>query len=185
MVGKRTGERDGYDALILGLGERKPKRTSKAVRAACEKLGVAPARVTRELRGEAEWVARFEIGQVLKVEEIFEEGQYVDVQSRSRGRGFTGVMRRHNFAGAKASHGAHEWKRHGGSIGTSTTPGRVLPGRKMAGQHGNKTVSVLNQKIVKIIPERQLVLIAGNIPGARNSVVRVRGAVKKSGGRAG
>lgn len=183
VTGKRTLEKDGYDALILGLGERKPKRASKALKVAAEKAGTKLAQNIRELRGTAEYVAGFEIGQELKVEEIFTEGQKVDVQSRSKGSGFTGVMKRHNFSGAKASHGAHEWTRHGGSIGTTTTPGRVKPGQKMAGQHGNKTVSVLNQKIAKIIPEKQLILIEGSVPGSKQAVVRVQGAVKKMGGK--
>jgi len=183
VVGKRTQDKDGYDALVLGLGERKDKHTSKAVRTAFDKVGQKPPRLVREMRAPAEYVAGFEIGQEVKVEDVFEEGQKVDVKSTSTGRGFAGVVRRYNFAGATASHGAHEWTRHGGSIGTTTTPGRVLKGRKMPGQHGNKTVSVLNQKVVKVIPEKQLVLIAGGVPGAPSSLVRVQGAVKRSGGK--
>ena len=183
VVGKRTQDKDGYDALVLGLGERKDKHTSKAVRTAFDKVGQKPPRLVREMRAPAEYVAGFEIGQEVKVEDVFEEGQKVDVKSTSKGRGFAGVVRRYNFAGATASHGAHEWTRHGGSIGTTTTPGRVLKGRKMPGQHGNKTVSVLNQKVVKVIPEKQLVLIAGGVPGAPSSLVRVQGAVKRSGGK--
>ncbi|MEZ4443431.1 MAG: 50S ribosomal protein L3 [Polyangiaceae bacterium] len=183
VVGKRTQEKDGYDAIILGLGEAKEKRTSKAVRVAFEKVGQKAPRVTRELRLDAATVAGYEIGQAVKVEDVFEEGQLVDVQGRSKGAGFQGVMKRHNFKGAKSSHGAHEWKRHGGSIGTNTTPGRVLPGKKMAGQHGNRIVSVLNQRIAKVIPEKQLILIEGVVPGSKQSIVRVQGAVKKSGGK--
>ncbi len=183
VVGKRTQAKDGYDALVLGLGEKKSKRTAKAQRVNAEKNGTKVAQHVRELRGTPEFVAGFELGQEVKVEDLFTEGQRVDVQSRSIGRGFSGVMRRHNFGGAKATHGAHEWSRHGGSIGTNMTPGRVKPGMKMAGQHGNKIVSVLNQKIAKVIPEKQLVLIAGNVPGAVQSVVRIQGAVKKAGGK--
>ncbi len=183
VVGKRTQDRDGYDALILGIGERKAKHTTKALRTSFEKVGQKPPRVVREMRTSAEHAAGFEIGQDVKLEEIFEEGQLVDVQSQSKGRGFTGVVRRYNMAGATSSHGAHEWTRHGGSIGTTTTPGRVLKGKKMPGQHGNKTKSVLNQRVVKIIPEKQLLLIDGTVPGAPSAIVRVCGAVKKSGGR--
>ena len=200
VVGKRTEAKDGYSAVVLGLGERRDKRTTKAMKTACEKAGpadghgiyqrqdrdpnashtaVSVPQHLRELRLPAETVAGYTIGQELNLDELFEVGQRVDVQSRSKGRGFTGVMRRHNFAGAKASHGAHETKRHGGSIGTTTTPGRVWPGTKMAGQHGNKIVSVLNQKVAKVIADKKLLLIAGNVPGARNSIVRVQGAVKK------
>jgi large subunit ribosomal protein L3 len=183
VVGKRTQEKDGYDALILGLGEKKQKRTKKAVRTALEKVGQKVPEIVRELRATADHVAKYEIGQVVKIEDVFEEGQKVDVQSKSRGRGFQGVMRRHHFAGLNATHGTHEWRRHGGSIGTNMTPGRVLPGLRMSGQMGNKVCSVLNQKIAKLIPEQQIVLVEGNVPGARNAIVRIQGAVKKNGGK--
>ncbi len=183
VVGKRTEEKDGYNALILGLGLRKTKHAGKALRVAAEKAGAKLARDLRELRGTAEYVAAHEIGQEIKVEDVFTEGQKVDVQARSKGAGFAGVMKRHNFRGAKASHGAHEVYRHGGSIGTTTTPGRVMPGQKMAGQHGNKIVSVLSQKIAKLIPEKQLVLLAGSVPGSKQALVRIQGAVKKMGGK--
>jgi large subunit ribosomal protein L3 len=183
VVGKRTQDRDGYDALILGIGERKAKHTSKALRTSFEKVGQKPPRLIREMRTTAEYAAGFEIGQDVKLEDVFEEGQIVDVQGQSKGRGFTGVVRHYNMAGATSSHGAHEWTRHGGSIGTTTTPGRVLKNRKMPGQHGNKTKTVLSQRVVKIIPEQQLLLIDGGVPGAPNSPVRVQGAVKKHGGK--
>lgn len=183
VVGKRTKEKDGYDALIVGIGEKKAKRTSKSVSVAMEKAGQRIPAMIRELRSTAEHVAKFEIGQVLKVEEIFEEGQKVDVQSKSRGRGFQGVMRRHHFSGLNMTHGTHEWRRHGGSIGTNMTPGRVLPGLRMPGQMGNATVSVLNQRVARILADEQIVLIEGNVPGARNAIVRIQGAVKKAGGK--
>jgi large subunit ribosomal protein L3 len=191
VVGKRTQEKNGYEALVLGFGDRKAKRTSKPL-AGQFKVKTAGAegaeptvtelplkRTVREFRCLAEFAARFEIGQELRVDEIFSEGQFVDVRGTSRGRGFSGVMRRHNFHGGGASHGAHEYKRHGGSIGTNMTPGRVKPGVKMAGQHGNANVSVLSQPIVKIVADKQLLLVRGGIPGSRNKVVEVRGAVKK------
>jgi large subunit ribosomal protein L3 len=185
VVGMRTREKDGYTALILGIGERKDKHSSKAVRTAFAKKGQTVPRITKELRAPADYVAKFELGQELKVEEIFEEGQFVDVQGTSKGRGFTGVMRRYNFKGGKASHGVHEAYRHGGSIGTTTTPGRVMPGKKMAGQHGNQTVSVLNQKVAKVYAEKRLVLIEGAVPGANDGLVRVQRAVKKTKRRGG
>src|SRR5690606_41646463 len=108
---------------------------------------------------------------------------FVDVQGVSRGRGFTGVMRRYNFKGAVASHGSHEYKRHGGSIGTNMTPGRTFPGKKMPGHHGSATTTVLNQKVFKVLPDDGLLLIRGGIPGPRNGLVTVRGAVKRRGGK--
>lgn len=182
VVGKRTQEKDGYDALILGIEPRKEKHTNKPLAGFYKKQGVEPKRVLRELRCAAEYAAGFEVGQQLKVDEIFEQGQFVDVQGVTRGRGFTGVMRRHNFAGAKSSHGSHEYKRHGGSIGSNMTPGRVLPGKKMAGQYGNETMSILNQRVVRVLPEENLILVRGGIPGSKNGLVVVRGAVKKKNG---
>lgn len=182
VVGKRTLERDGYDALIVGFGEKKASRQNKPLVGAMTKAGVKVPQIIRELRSSAEHVAAYALGQELKVEEIFEEGQKVDVQSKSRGRGFQGVFRRYHFSGLPATHGTHEWRRHGGSIGTNMTPGRVMLGKKMPGQMGNVTVSVLNQRIVKLIPEQQLILLEGNVPGAANAMVRIQGAVKKKNG---
>ena len=179
VKGKRTQERDGYDALVLGYGERKPSRTSKPLLGQYKGSDIKPPQVLREFRCDAETLARFEVGQQMKLDDLFVEGQFVDVCGISRGRGFSGVMRRHNFAGAGASHGAHEYKRHGGSIGTNMTPGRVLPGRKMPGQHGNKRTSVMNQPIVKVLAEKGLVLVRGGVPGARGAMVELRGARKK------
>jgi len=101
----------------------------------------------------------------------------------SRGKGFAGVMKRHHFKGAVRTHGAHEYKRHGGSIGTNMTPGRTLPGKRMPGQMGNEQVTVMNQRIAKLVPEQNLILIEGGIPGAPQTLIAVRGAVRRSGGK--
>lgn len=183
VVGKRTTEKDGYDALILGVGDAKEKHLSKAVLGAFKKNGVEPKRTQREFRCSAEYVAAAEIGKAVALDDVFEEGQILDVCGISRGRGFSGVMRRHNFKGAKASHGAHEYMRHGGSIGTNMTPGRVMKGRKMPGQMGNARVSVLNQRVAKVIADQNLVLVRGAVPGSRGGLVELRGAVKRNGGR--
>jgi large subunit ribosomal protein L3 len=182
VVGKRTLEKDGYSALVIGLGERKASRTSKPLAGAYKKIEQTPKAIVRELRASAEYVAGFEIGQKLAVDQIFEVGQRVDAQGQTRGRGFTGVMRRWNFAGGVGSHGTHEYFRHGGSIGTNMTPGRTLPGLKMPGHYGAETSSMLNVKVAKIIPEDDLVLIEGAIPGTTNGIVIIRGAVKKKNG---
>jgi len=183
VVGKRTQEKDGYDAIIVGAGERKEKHTSKALAGSFKKANVTPRRDLRELRCSAEFAASVEVGSDLKVDQLFEVGQFVDVQGTTKGRGFTGVMRRHHFAGNVRTHGTHEYRRHGGSIGTNMTPGRVKKGMKMPGQHGNKTRSVLSQKIVRVIAEKNLILIHGGVPGSRDGLVFVRGAVKKRGGK--
>jgi large subunit ribosomal protein L3 len=179
VIGKRTQEKNGYDALIVGLGERKEKHTSKPLAGQYKKSGQTPKKFVRELRLAADIVAKYEVGGKVKLDEVFEIGQFVDVQGRTRGRGFTGVMRRWSFAGAVETHGSHEYKRHGGSIGTNMTPGRTLPGLKMPGHYGDETVSVLNLKVAKIVPEESLLLIEGGVPGARNGLVTVKGAVKK------
>jgi len=185
VVGKRTQEKDGYDAIIVGSGELKERQINKPLAGAFKKANVTPRRQLRELRCTSEFAASVEVGSELKVDQLFEAGQFVDVQGVSKGRGFSGVMRRHNFKGGVQTHGTHEYRRHGGSIGTNMTPGRVKLGMKMPGQHGNKTVSVLSQKIVKVIPEQNLILIHGGIPGSRNGLVFVRGAIKKRGGKPG
>lgn len=184
VVGKRTSEKDGYDALVLGIDEAKDKHTRKPVAGSFKKAGVPAKRVVRELRCSAEHAAKFEVGKPIPLSDVFEVGQFVDVQGTMRGRGFSGVVRRHHFAGNVQTHGTHEYRRHGGSIGQRKTPGRTFPGMRMPGQHGNWTVSVMNQKIVKIVPEQNLVLVGGGVPGARNSLVVVRGASRKGGGKA-
>ena len=183
VVGKRTVEKDGYSALVLGLGERPEKKSNQAQTAAFKKAGVTPKETVRELRCAPEFAASFEVGQPLKLETVFEEGQLVDVQGITRGRGFTGVMRRHNFKGYRMTHGTHEYRRHGGSIGTRMTPGRVKLGMKMPGHYGSEQVSILNQRVAKVLADQNLVLVAGAIPGARGSLVVVRGAIKRSGGK--
>jgi large subunit ribosomal protein L3 len=183
VVAKRTVEKDGYSALVLGLGELPEKRANKPGAAFFKKANVTPKETLRELRCAPEFAASVEVGQPLKVESLFEEGQLVDVQGVTRGRGFTGVMRRHNFKGYRMTHGTHEYRRHGGSIGTRMTPGRVKLGMKMPGHYGNETVSILNQRVAKLLPDQNLVLVAGAIPGARGTLVVVRGAIKRAGGK--
>jgi len=182
VVAKRTKEKDGYDAIIVGLGERKEKNTSKPLQGQYKKWEQQPKALLRELRLSAEEVAKYEIGQPVQLDQVFEVGQFVDVQGTTRGRGFSGVVRRWGFAGAVATHGTHEYRRHGGSIGTNMTPGRTLPGLKMPGHYGSETVSVLNLKVARIVADKNLLLIEGGVPGPRNSVVTVRGAVKKKNG---
>lgn len=180
VIGKRTLEKDGYSALIVGLGERNEKHTNKPQAGYFKKTGQTPKRFVRELRCTPEHAAKFEAGQTLKVEDVFEVGQYVDAQGKTRGRGFTGVMRRWSFAGAVNSHGTHEYFRHGGSIGTNMTPGRTLPGLKMPGHYGDETVTTHNLRLIRVVPEEQLILIEGGIPGPKGQLVTVRGAVKKA-----
>jgi large subunit ribosomal protein L3 len=179
VLGKRTLEKDGYSALILGFGEKREKLLNKAELGQYKKIGQAPARTVKELRLSPEAVAKYEAGQVLKPSEHFSEGQKVDVCGVTRGRGFTGVMRRWNFRGsAKDTHGTHEYKRHGGSIGTNMTPGRTFLNLKMPGQYGNERNTVLNLVVAKVLDDEGIILIEGGVPGSKNGTVMVRGAVK-------
>jgi len=179
VVGKRTLEKDGYTALVLGFDERKEKHTTKPLAGYFKKANITPKRLVKELRCEPEFAAKWEVGQPLKLDEIFQPGQMVDARGTTRGRGFTGVMRRWNFAGAGSdTHGTHEYRRHGGSIGTNMTPGRTLPNLKMGGQYGNETVSILNVKLARVDAEKNLLMLEGGTPGAKNGIVLVRTAVK-------
>ncbi len=180
VIGKRTADKDGYSALRIAFGKRTKKNIAKAQLVELEALKQDPPEVIRELRVPAEQLEKFEVGQVLKPSEIFTVGQFVDVAGQTKGRGFTGVMKRWNFHGARSeTHGTHEYRRHGGSIGTNMTPGRTLPNVKMGGQYGDEHVTILNLKVVKVIDDQQLVLVNGAIPGPNNGIVTVRGAVKK------
>jgi len=184
VLGKRTVAEHGYSALILGFGERTDKNVTKAELGFYKKIGRKASRTVREFRLPADKVAPYEVGQVIKPSEHFQIGQKVDVSGKTRGRGFTGVMRRWNFKGSRDSHGTHEYRRHGGAIGTNMTPGRTFPNLKMAGQYGDERVTTLNLPIAKILDDEQLLLIEGAVPGARNGIVTVRGAVKARAARA-
>ncbi|MBL8721891.1 MAG: 50S ribosomal protein L3 [Myxococcales bacterium] len=182
VVGHRTKAKDGYTAVILGLGKRKASRTTKPLAGQFKKANVEPPQTVKELRVDESQLGLYPVGGQVDLNAVFQEGQFVDVQGKSRGRGFTGVVRRWSFAGFVQTHGTHEYRRHGGSIGTNMTPGRTLPNIKMPGHYGDETVSALNLKIAKIDAEAGLVLVEGGVPGSRNSVVVVRGAVKKKNG---
>ncbi|MEZ4256018.1 MAG: 50S ribosomal protein L3 [Polyangiales bacterium] len=178
VVGKRTTEKDGYAALVLGLGKAKAKGLSKAETKHWEKAGVEAPETVREFRVSPDDLGKFEVGQVIKISEVLSEGQLVDVAGTSKGRGFTGVLKRWNFSSPVATHGTHEYKRHGGSIGTNLTPGRTFLNLKMAGHYGAERVTMPNVRIARIDDEQQLVMIAGSVPGSKNGIVEVRGQAK-------
>ncbi len=172
---RRTATRPWFS----GFEERKEKHTRKPLAGFYKKANTTPKRVLKELRCEPDFAAKYEVGATLKLDEIFQEGGLVDTQGLTRGRGFTGVMRRWNFAGAGSdTHGTHEYRRHGGSIGTNMTPGRTLPNVKMGGQYGNETVSMLNLRVARVDAEKHLLMIEGGVPGTTNGLVLVRTAVK-------
>jgi len=179
VIGHRTAEKDGYTALILGFGERKEKRMTKAEKGQFEKLKQKPAAKIMELRLPAEAVGKHEVGSLISPADVFAVGQKVDVTGYSRGRGFQGVMRRWNMKGAATNtHGSHEYKRHGGAIGTNMTPGRTLANLKMPGQWGNEKITIQNLVVSRVLETEQVVLIEGAVPGSKNSFVTVRGAIK-------
>jgi large subunit ribosomal protein L3 len=167
----KTGETDGYAAVQLGFGAQKAHRSSKAELGHAAKAGLdhAPATV-REFRVGAE--DAYELGQKLTVEQ-FEVGDRIKVTGTSKGRGFQGVVKRHGFRGRPASHG-HPKKRNVGSIGPGTNPSRVIKGKKMPGQMGDKQKTIRNLRIERIDTERNLIFVRGAVPGARNSVVMIR-----------
>lgn len=173
----RTQDRDGYSAVQLGFGRRKPKNVSKAVLGHVRKAGLheTPPAVCREIRLDAD--ADSAVGDSIDAA-TFSSGEYVDVTGTSKGRGFQGVVRRHNFGGGRASHGGG-WTRRPGSIGMCVNPGRVYKGRKMPGQMGNKRCTVQNLEIVDVRPDDNLILVKGAVPGPNGGIVLVRSAIKK------
>ncbi|MDN5212357.1 50S ribosomal protein L3 [Fulvivirgaceae bacterium BMA12] len=166
-------EKDGYKAVQLGFGERKEKRTVKAMKGHFKKASTSPKKVLAEFRDfRGEFEGEVALGQEIKVEEIFKEGDFVDVVGTSKGKGFQGVVKRYNFGGVgDATHGQHNRLRAPGSIGGASYPARVFKGMRMAGRTGGNRVKLLNLQVMKIIPEQHLVLLSGSIPGANNSTV--------------
>ena len=164
---------DGYNAVQLGFGERKPQRTKKPLLGHFKKSGKGPFAVVREVR--VDDVGEFELGQEVCAD-IFQVGELVHVVGRSKGKGFAGTIKRWNFSRGPMSHGGMN-KRPPGSIGCSASPSRVIKGRKMPGQMGNRNVTVKGLMVVDVRPEENIILIRGAVPGGRNGVV----FIKKSG----
>jgi len=178
MQVKSPKGKDGYAAIQLGAGSRREKRTSKAEIGHAKKAGSTPLRFVREIRLAAGSEGSYEQGKSIDVGAVFKDHDIVDVRGTSKGRGFAGVMKRHNFPGFKRTHGAHEYKRHGGSIGTRLTPGMTKKGMKMPGHMGNANVSVQNMEVLKVDAEKGLLFIRGGVPGPRGAWLIVRKAVK-------
>lgn len=171
----KTKEEEGYNAVQLGFGEKKEKRTSQPLRGHFKKAKVEPKRFLREIRtDELEGLA---VGKELKVDH-FEVGEYVDVEGVSIGKGFQGVVKRHHFKGGPKSHGSM-FGRVAGSIGASSFPSRVIKGMKMPGQMGNRRVTVQNLKVMKVDPENHLLVVKGAVPGTEESCLVIRTALKR------
>jgi large subunit ribosomal protein L3 len=173
VVQKKTEDKDGYCAVQLSFGERKPIRTTKALGGHYGKANAAPARYLRESRLTAEEAEAYEVGQEIKVD-IFAPGQRVDAIGTSKGRGFSGVVKRFHFKVKRRTHGTHENHRHGGSIGAGAYPGRVFKGMKMPGQLGAERATVKNLEVVRVDGERGLLYVRGSVPGHKNGLVQIR-----------
>jgi len=179
VVQVKTVERDGYSAVQISFGEMKQGSVNKPTAGHFAKAGVAPARHLIEVR--VDDPSAYEVGQVIRIADVLEKGQRADVSGVSKGKGFAGVMKRHNFAGQNASHGTHKTHRAPGSIGACATPARVFKGMRMAGRMGGEKVTTLSLEIVDIDADRDLLLLGGSVPGPKGSVVLVREAVKARG----
>ena len=167
----RTVETDGYTAVQLAYDEKKEKQTSKALKGHFAKAGTTPKKKVVEF--EADFAGDLKLGDVLTVADVFTEDiKFVDVVGTSKGKGFQGVVKRHGFAGVGGqTHGQHNRLRHPGSMGASSWPSRVFPGMRMAGHMGNERVKVFNLEVLKVIPENNLIVVKGSVPGAKGSYV--------------
>lgn len=171
IISVRTNEKNGYSALQLGFGERKAKRISKPLQGQFKKAGLEPLKVLKEFKFSSD--ANYKVGDEINVS-IFSEGESIKVRAKSKGKGFQGVMRRHGFGGVGGTtHGQSDRLRAPGSIGASSFPSRVFKGQRMAGRKGFTNVTISNLKVYKVIPEQNLLLVRGAVPGAINSVVEL------------
>lgn len=174
VVGKKTKERDNYEALQIGFGELKEKNLNKPCKGYFTKQNVPPKKYIRELRFDN--VNEYNIGQEIKAD-IFKEGEYVDVTGITKGKGYTGVMKRWGFKGGGGAHGSMS-HRAPGSIGASSDPSRVFKGMRMAGHMGNEQETIQKLRVIKIDPENNLLLVKGAIPGVKNGLVMIKRTVK-------
>jgi len=168
----KTADKDGYDAVQVGFGDRKESRTSQAMAGHFKK---AKVNAKQHLAEFADYGKEYNPGDEVKIEDVFEEGEFVSVVGTSKGRGFQGVVRRHGFAGVgQATHGQHNRMRAPGSIGAASTPARVYKGMRMAGQMGNGQVTMENLQVLKIMSEEGLIVVKGAVPGHKGATVIVR-----------
>ena len=166
----RTVEKDGYAAVQLAYDEMSEKHASKALKGHFEKAGTTPKRKLVEFK--ADFAQELKLGDTLTVADVFGDVKFVDVVGTSKGKGFQGVVKRHGFAGVGGqTHGQHNRLRHPGSLGASSWPSRVFKGMRMAGQMGNERVKVFNLEVIKVMPENNLIVVKGSVPGAKGSYV--------------
>jgi len=167
----KTLERDGYTALQMGFDDKPERAVNRPEAGHLKKAGASPKRLTREFRGFD--VTKFQLGAEIRVDTLFAVGDRVAVAARSKGRGFQGVVKRHHFGGGFRTHGQSDRERAPGSIGGSSYPSRVFKGMRMAGRMGGDRVTVKNLRVVNIIPESNLILIRGSVPGHNNAYVEI------------
>ena len=166
----KTAEKDGYEAVQLGFEEKKEKHTTAPMAGHFKKAGVAPQRHLAEFKGFGEEV---KLGSTVTVD-LFSEGDFVDIQGTSKGKGFQGVVKRHGFGGVgQSTHGQHTRLRAPGSVGACSYPAKVFKGMRMAGQMGNQKVTVQNLQVVRVMPEHNVLIIKGSIPGSKGSIVLI------------
>ena len=170
VTGIRRSDRDGYDAVQIGFGDVREKRLQKARLGHLKKAGVPALRHLSEFRGES---GELEVGSELKVDQVFEKGQTVKVSGTSKGKGFQGTVKRHNFSRGPVTHGSHN-VRAPGAIGASADPSRVFKGIRGPGQMGNKRVTQRGLEIVEVRPDENLLLVRGSVPGPKGAVVEIR-----------
>lgn len=175
----KTPERNGYSSIQIGFGEKSERRTNKPEAGKFAKAQCTPKQFVKEIRLEDQDVTQFKVGQTLNVGQVFSPGDIIDAIGISKGKGFQGVMKRYHFSGFRATHGTHEYFRHGGSVGCRLTPGHVHRGKRMPGQMGNKRITVQNIRVVDVIPEKNLLLLRGGVPGPANSYLMIKQAIKR------
>lgn len=178
LQSKSSAGADGYSAVQLGFGTKRTKSANMPETGHAKAADTVPPSFVREIRLSDADAKAWAKGSSVKAADVFKDNDLVDVQGTSKGKGFAGVMKRHNFKGFKASHGVHEYYRHGGSIGTRLTPGMTFKGMKMPGHMGNANVSVQNMRIVRVDAEKNHVFIRGGVPGPDGGFVIVRKAAK-------
>jgi large subunit ribosomal protein L3 len=179
VIALRAVQKDGYGAVQLGFGEAREKKLTRAAAGHFKKAGVAAHRYVREVRLKSD--AAYQVGQALKAD-IFSAGEWVDVTGTSKGKGFSGQHKRHHFGRGPVTHGSHNI-RQPGSIGSSSTPSRVYKGMRMAGQLGNAQRTTMHLKVVRVDLDRNLILVNGDVPGHKNSVVLVRDSTRQPKGK--
>lgn len=168
----KSKEVDGYEAVQIAAFDRREKATSKPLQGHFDRAGTGPKKHVKEFKGS--FPDGLDLGDELKVDDVFHVGDNVDVVGISKGKGFTGVVKRHNFSGVgEATHGQHNRQRHPGSIGQASDPSRVFKGMKMAGRSGNERTKIKNLTVAKIFPESNLMMITGSIPGPNGGIVEI------------